>query len=284
MAEQIVLSNEFLNAVFSKKGAELVSLVKDEKEKIWNGDESVWDSHAPVLFPICGGLKDNKYVYGGREYTVPKHGYVRFADFDVESRDDTCVVFLHRSSEETLKQYPFEYELRVIYKLEGTELKVEYNIKNLSEDEMYFSVGSHEGFYCPGGIENYSIVFEKEENLNSHIVSGNTLDYKTMPIGENVIALPLKYEYFDIDALVFTTLKSKKVFLHNRITEEKIEVKFDDCSCFLLWTVPGAEFICIEPWCGCPDFVDSDNDFTHKKGIICLAGKDELSKKHSIVF
>lgn len=284
MAEQLILSNNDIKATFSTKGAELISVIKEGKEKIWIGDPDVWPAHAPFLFPICGGLRDDKYIYEGKEYTLQKHGYIRFVEFEVESHSDTNLVFLHRSDSETLKQYPFNYELRVIYTLEGSALKVDYNVKNLDETPMYFSVGGHEGYYCPEGIDEYSVIFDKPEILDSSILNGNLLEYNTINVGENTCELPLKYEFFAVDALVFLNLKSRKVSLKNRKTGEEVGLEFEGHDFFLLWTKPGAKYICMEPWCGCQDFVDSDYDLKNKKGIIKLSAKEEKTKTHSITF
>ena len=284
MAEQLILSNNRINATFSTKGAELISVLKDGKEKIWIGDPAVWGCHAPLLFPICGGLRDDKYVYNGKDYTLQKHGYARFVEFEVESHSDNSIVFLHKFNKETLKNFPFEYELRVIYTLNGSEIKVGYNVKNLADSEMYFSVGGHEGYYCPEGIEEYSVIFDKPEILDSSILNGNLLEYNTINVGENTCELPLKYEFFAVDALVFLNLKSRKVSLKNRKTGEEVGLEFEGHDFFLLWTKPGAKYICMEPWCGCQDFVDSDYDFKNKKGIIKLSGREEKTKTHKIIF
>ena len=284
MAEQLILSNNRINATFSTKGAELISVLKDGKEKIWIGDPAVWGCHAPLLFPICGGLRDDKYVYNGKDYTLQKHGYARFVEFEVESHSDNSIVFLHKFNKETLKNFPFEYELRVIYTLNGSEIKVGYNVKNLADSDMYFSVGGHEGYYCPEGIEEYSVIFDKPEILDSSILNGNLLEYNTINVGENTCELPLKYEFFAVDALVFLNLKSRKVSLKNRKTGEKVGLEFEGHDFLLLWTKPGAKYICMEPWCGCQDFVDSDYDFKNKKGIIKLSGREEKTKTHKIIF
>lgn len=284
MAEQLILSNKTIKAAFSTKGAELLSVIKDGKEKIWIGAPDVWPAHAPLLFPICGGLKDDKYQYEGKEYTLLKHGYIRNLEFAVESHNDKEIVFLHSSNDETLEQYPFNYELRVIYTLEDTTLKIDYHVKNLDDTSMYYSIGSHEGYYCPEGIEEYSIIFEKDEILDSNILNGNLLEYETVNVGKNTCELPLKYEYFTVDALVFLNLKSRKVSLKNRKTGVEVGLVFEGHDSFVLWTKPDAKYICMEPWCGCHDFVDSKYDFKNKKGIIKLLGREEKTKTHKIIF
>ena len=284
MSNQLVLSNGILTAAFSTKGAELLSVRKNGEEKIWIGDPDVWAGHAPLVFPICGGLKDDKFIYKNKEYELQKHGYARFLEFEVESHTDLRLTFLHRSNSETLKQFPFNYELRVIYTLEDSALKVDYVVNNLDNGEMYYSIGAHEGYYCPEGIEEYSVIFDEAEDLDRSFLDGNLLKKELVPFGRNVRELPLKYEYFTVDALVFLNIKSRKVSLKNRKTGAQISLEFEGHDFFLLWSKPGANYICMEPWCGCQDFVDSNYDFKNKKGIIRLTGREEKTKTHKIYF
>ena len=276
------ITNGTLTATVSTRGAELIGLQKDGREVLWCGDPAVWGFHAPILFPICGGLKDDKYLFHGKEYSLKKHGYARTTEFEIESQSDGSVTFLHRSDDETLKQYPFRYEFRVVYTLSGSTLRVDYRVKNPSEQELFFSVGAHEGFACPEGIEEYSILFEQPEDLDSTILVGNLLDRKTRNLGHGVCELPLKYEYFEVDAQVFLSLKSRSVTLVNRKTGAKVGVDFPDHDAFLLWTKPGAKYVCLEPWCGCPDFVDSDGNLEHKELMIRLNAGEETVRSHTI--
>lgn len=283
MDNQVFLSNGVLNVALSPIGAELQSIKKGDVEYIWIADPASWKSHAPLLFPIIGGVKDNKYVYNGKEYNLQYHGFGRFLEFELESYTEQEAVFFHRYDEETLKVFPFKYELRVAYILKNSSLKIEYRIKNLDSNEMYFSIGSHEGYYCPEGVEEYSVIFEKPENLDFCLASGGLLDYKTENIGLNVTEFPLKYEYFEKRSLVFLNLKSREVSLVNRNSGKKTTVTFDENhTAFTLWTSPGKHYMCLEPWCGVPDFVDSDYNIENKKGIIKLAGNKEIIITHEI--
>ena len=129
----ITLKNEDITVKISEIGAELKSLICNDTEYIWEGRKEVWAGSCPLLFPICGGLKDDKYILNGREYILEKHGYARFKTFEVESKTDTNVVFLHKSDSDTKKQFPFDYELRVIYALDQKKLKIDYSVKNMSD-------------------------------------------------------------------------------------------------------------------------------------------------------
>ena len=278
----ITLKNEFLTASFNEVGAELKSLVSDGKEYIWEGRSEVWAGSCPLLFPICGGLKDDKYTFNGKEYTLQKHGYARFKTFEIENKTDTSVVFLHKSDDETKKSFPFDYELRVIYKLNEKTLKIDYSVKNLTDGTMYFSIGSHEGYYTPEGIEDYDVIFPQNETLNAYVLYGNLLSNQQLPIIKDQNYLPLYDKYFTVDALVFKDLKSKSATLRNRKTGTAVRVDFPDADYFLLWHKPNSPYMCLEPWSGIQDIVGSSYDITEKEGIISLDAKSEYNHTHSI--
>ena len=63
MAEH-VLKNDELQIRVSDHGAELRSLTKagTGKEFMFQADPKYWGRTSPVLFPIVGGLWENKYV------------------------------------------------------------------------------------------------------------------------------------------------------------------------------------------------------------------------------
>ena len=282
MAEQLKISNEKISVVISTMGAELKSVVKDGKELLWEGNPDVWAGQAPILFPICGGLKDGKFIFEGKEYTLPKHGYARMSEFEIESAERESATFVLRSDEESKKHYPFDYEFRVIYTLIDNKIKVDYSVKNVGSGDMYYSVGAHEAYACPEGIEEYSLVFDKEEDFKCNILHGNLLGFDTYSVGKGR-ELELKYDFFAKDALTFLHLESRGVDLLHRPSGNKLRVEFDDSDYLFVWTKPNANYICIEPWCGVPDFVDSDYDITKKRGIIKLEENAEKVLTHSII-
>lgn len=285
MPEELVLKNDELLVTISTLGAELQSVKKGSEEYIWIGDPGSFKFHAPLLFPIIGIMKDNKYIYNDKVYHLENHGYGRFLEFELESYSSQKAVFLHRYNDETLKMFPFKYELRISYILNDSSLKIEHKIKNLDCNEMYFSIGSHEAYYCPEGIEEYSIIFEKSEVLDYCLAISGLLEHKTENIGMNITEFPLKYEYFENKSLIFLNLKSREVSLKNRRSGKIVSVKFDnEHTAFTLWTIPGKQYICLEPWCGMPDFIDSDCNIKNKKGIISLSGYGETVRTHEIYF
>lgn len=282
MAEQLILRHKNYTATIRTLGAELLSLTKDGQEYIWEGNPAFWKGHAPILFPICGGLKEDTYCYEGNSYSLAKHGFARFYTFQIEKAADDSATFLLTSSAEQIRAYPFPYALRAIFTLCDEGLSVQYLVTNTGNKPMYYSIGGHEGYACPGGIEKYSLVFDKEEDMVCHALDGNLLSYETYSVGQGK-ELPLKYDYFVTDALTFLYLRSRKITLKHAYTGEKLTVDFEGFPYVFVWTRPGADFICIEPWCGIPDFTDSNFDLASKKGICTLLPGKERLHTHKIL-
>ena len=278
----ITLKNEFLTLTINETGAEIKNLISGGNEYIWDGNPEIWAKSAPVLFPICGGLKEDRYTYEGKEYTLTKHGYAREKIFSVESQTDSTAVFLHRSDAGTKRQFPFDYELRIAYTLTGKTVKIDYSVKNTGDHAMYFSIGSHEGYAVPEGIEEYDVIFPQKETLDTYVLSGNLLTKDTHPVIKESTLLSLEEKYFTVDALVFRSPESRSATLKNRNTGRAIRVDFPDDPYFLIWHKPNARFICLEPWNGIPDVVGSDYDITHKEEITELAPKAEYRHTHSL--
>ncbi|MBR6300870.1 MAG: aldose 1-epimerase family protein [Clostridia bacterium] len=277
----ISIQNQYLHVEISTRGAELQS-IRDSSgnERLWQGDPAFWTGRAPILFPICGGLREDTYYLDGQRYSMPKHGFAKISEWQTENISSDRAVFLLT---EMHPGFPFRYELRAIYQLVEKSLKVTYAIQNLDDRTFCCSVGSHEAWATPGGLESYSIKFEQPEQLANYSPIGNLLPRGPVILGENVCELPLKTEYFAIDALVFPHLKSRAVTLKKQDKEE-LRVSYDGMDVLLLWTKPGANYICIEPWCSAPDYVDSDMQIRDKPGILTLAPGKETERTHLIEF
>lgn len=285
MSKLITIKSKELTVEISTLGAEL-RRIHDTKgtEFLWDGNPEFWTGRAPILFPICGGLKNGKYSYSGKEYQLTKHGFARRSEFETEAVDESSAVFLLKSNAETKVSYPFDFEFRVSYELKGRSLSVKYSVTNPSDGEILFSFGSHEAYACPDGIENYEIVFEKEENLDSLSIVDNLLTGESVPIMKNELTLPLDYKYFEIDALCFKDIKSRKVSLNHKLSDRKTVIEFDDFEYFLLWTKPKAGYLCIELNAGIDDIVGSSYELSEKAGIIRLNGKETFELNHVISF
>ena len=278
----VVIKNEYITAKFNELGAELKSLSCDGKEYIWPGDDKFWSDSAPVLFPICSGLLDDTYYYKNKAYHMEKHGYASGYVFEVVEKRENYVSFLHKWNEKTYKIYPFRYELYINYELVDKKLNITYKVNNLSDDDMYFSIGGHEGFICEGGIENYELVFPKKVNLDACVLGGSVLGNETERILENSDMFNLDYKYFTIDAIILKNVDFSEVILKNNINGNVLKSSFEGFPYLLFWTRPDAPLLCIEPWCGITDGVGTTQDITVKEGIEHLNVGETFNRTRTI--
>ena len=276
----ITIHNDLLTVTLSTRGAELQS-IRDQNgvERLWQGDPAFWASRAPVLFPVAGGFREDCYELDGKRYPMPKHGFVRKLEWQVENEQESAVTLLMNQKNEG---FPFEYDLRAHFALKGSALEVTYSVKNRDSQAFYYSVGAHEAYATPEGIEEYEIVFDEAEKLDDYVLVGNLIQREPVVMAENTRVLPLRYADFAVDALVFRTLKSRGVTLHSRKHSREIRVDFPGHDVLMFWTKPGAGYLCIEPWCNAPDFTDADLRIDHKPGFIRLEPGKTADRTHTI--
>ena len=280
----IVLKNELLTVTISPLGAEIQS-VRDANqiERMWHGDPAYWTGRAPVLFPVAGRLKDSSYYLDGKKYTLQPHGFARARAFDVECCAHDSATFLLRGDGND-SGFPFLYAFRVRYSLFGKTVRVEYQTSNLDNRAFWYGVGAHEAYACPEGIEAYAVEFDEEETLTRCILAGGLLTRKTALVRDGCKTLPIEPSLFDNDTQVYSSLVSRGVTLKSSLHERNIRVGFPDFDYLLLWTKPGAGFLCIEPWSNLPDTADSDQDITKKPGMTRLMPGETRTHTHTVTF
>lgn len=276
------IKNSNLSAEINPFGAELISLKSNNnKEYIWEGNPDFWGKHSPVLFPIVGTLKNNSFLYEGTQYHLSRHGFARDTTFELIEKKENSATFSIKSSMETLKKYPFEFELQLIYTLHNSNLDIEYKVINTGKSKMPFSIGAHPAFALVGNFKNYSIAFEKEEPLEYHLLENDLISSKTATIQSNQKQIPLTYDLFENDALIFKKLQSNAL----TILEDSnpiLTVHFEDFPSLGIWTKMNAPFLCIEPWFGYSDTNENSGNLFEKEGIQVLDKDQTFQAKFSI--
>lgn len=266
---EITIQNQAIKAVIKTKGAELSSLQKEDKNYIWEINSEFWNKTSPILFPIVGALKNNEYFHEGKVYKLSRHGFARDFEFDVIENSGNAVVFSLKSNEETLKVYPFHFELQLSYILEDSKLVVKYEIINHSSKKMYYSIGAHPAFNIDGNFEDFSLIFDDEKDLETYKLEKDLFSGKTEILKLNGNILPLQYELFEEDALVFKNFATKSLTLAKN-KESVMKVSFPDFPYLGIWTKKDAPFICIEPWLGIADNANASGKIEEKEGIQIL--------------
>ncbi|MCH2207436.1 MAG: aldose 1-epimerase family protein [Lentisphaerales bacterium] len=273
----MIIESKFLKAEFSTKGAELASL-QDQfgAQYIWQGKEEFWPGKAPLMFPICGFLKENCFYHKNNQYFMQVHGFARTSDFEILEHDLQSISFKLKSSAKIRQHFPFVFEFIVNYELNDNKLKVNFLVKNLDSQRMYFSLGWHPGFalnWTPNdSIDNYYLAFPDNSPLQRRAVNEDGLlqgELQEFAINENK-TFSLDQNTFTERALVLENTPHKSISLRHIHSTKSIDLHYENFPNLTLWGQPEADFICLEPCLGLGDFVDHNQKLQSKSGILKL--------------
>ena len=264
----VEIKNSFISLKISTLGAEMKSIKTSDGKEHLHLPDKLWEDQAPVLFPICGYPVGDKITVDGKDYPMKPHGFAMFSEFDIAEQTETSVTFVLKSSTETRLSYPYDFEFYVIYTLCGSSIDIKYKVINKNSSKMYFSVGSHDGHYCPGGLSYYEIHFEKTESKKPIIYETGLVPEDSLAECDGHSVLTLSDKLFDDSiTVVYTNVDSNFVILKNTKTAEETKITYDGCENLLIWTEPFSDFVCIEPWCGMADYGKTHDDISAKLGI-----------------
>jgi galactose mutarotase-like enzyme len=286
------LENDYLRISASSSGAELTRIFdkKHSLERLWDADPAVWNRHAPILFPIVGRLLENRYVYGGKEYSLPQHGFARDCVFELKRQTTTTLSYELTDSENTRADYPFAFVLQVDYTLHKNQVRVAYTVSNPGTQTLYFSIGGHPGFACPlmeGEVfSDYYIEFEKKETCARWYADQNGLIYKKeADYLRDTAIIPYTMDRFREDALVFKELQSSRVSIKSFKNAHAVTLEFPGWPYLGIWSKPGgAPFICLEPWYGIADHTGHSGELTRKEGIMPLDPGLNFCCEYGLIF
>ena len=271
-------------------GASLCSLKKDGVEYLWQGDEEHWAGQAPVCFPIVGVLPDGEAYAFGKKCTMKRHGIARISPFEVIEKSGERVAFCQRSSEETRKAFPFDYELVIAYSVEGSTVICEYTVLNTGKEKLPFVIGGHPAFNCPlsegESFEYYKVVFDKRMTkavLRPDHITGLVDPEKRYPALDNSDTIELVHELFEEnDAMVFDGVESKSATLIGP-SGKGVKLEYGDFDNLLIWSAcNSADFVALEPWCGISHCLDEDKTFENKRGMTILEPGESKTFKYMI--
>lgn len=284
------LENDAIRIEIESHGAELKSLVKKETgtEYMWCADPEYWGRTSPVLFPLVGNVSGKQYRTKGKIYDMGQHGFARDMEFTLESQTDNEIWFVLRSNEETLAKYPYEFVLKLGYRLDGAKVEVLWHVENPSEEELPFAIGGHPAFYCPvtSGVKQSDCYIQfdvagplKCSTIDGYLV-GDRVDTYELEDG----MLRIDEHLFDNDALIIEKQNIKKVSLCDPKKQTFLTIELD-APLFGIWRPadPGAPFVCIEPWYGRSDRIGYAGELRDREYENVLAAGENWDAGYTIL-
>lgn len=296
MSEIISISSNSLTASIDTMGAQLMSLRKGESEYLWQGDSNWWPRRAPILFPIVGVLKDSKAQSAEGTISLARHGLARLNQFEVVEQSASSVTLQLKSTEETRKAYPYDFELKLIFSVDGDTLTQSYKVTNPANVVLPFTLGAHPAFNIPipgveaSSLDQYHLLFTRSwTSYGPSITDEGLCDYTTpQRLIVDSDTLPLSWELIDREkTITLEDVPDRRITLAANAEASSethgIQIDFEGFDYLGIWSAaPGCPFVALEPWCGIADTVDTDGVFEHKPGMISLEPGQSIAKPLNI--
>jgi galactose mutarotase-like enzyme len=275
-AQWVSLSSDELSADVDSQGAQLSRLRDPEgRDLMWDGDPAVWTGRAPLLFPIVGVLVGGTYRLDGDVYALSRHGFARGKRFDLIDATPATAAFKLKADAASLKIYPYDFELDVQFAIEGPTLSITTWVRNAGEAAMPASFGYHPGFRWPlpfgRSRASHFIEFANDEPAPMRRLNADGLlmpQPQPTPITNRRLAL--SDALFQDDVIIFDEIRSPSV-IYGAADGPRLRISYPDTPYLGIWTKPGANFICIEPWHGIADPEGFSGDLRAKPGIFMVA-------------
>ncbi|MBS1776099.1 MAG: aldose 1-epimerase family protein [Bacteroidetes bacterium] len=284
----IQLETQDLVVQIAQKGAELSQLYDKRTgiDFLWDADPKYWAKHAPVLFPIVGTLKNNQFIFKGKHYSLPRHGFARDHFFELIFLQENEAIFEWSATPQTLLSYPFLFRFRIHYLIKQNALWVSYEVRNEGDEILYFSVGGHPAFkipYIPNTrYEDYYLEFDLPETAPRWTLEDNLTNIEPTPFLINQRTIPLSHSLFSKDAIVLKNIQSSHVSLKSNTSNHGLSMQIDQFPYLGIWAAANAPFLCIEPWQGIADSINHNQNLLEKEGIVPLNSGSVWQRQWSV--
>ncbi len=241
------IQNDKLSIEVDKLGAEITSISFNGEILSHDRNPLFWSRNSPVLFPIVGAVRDNKYLIDNKEYNLSQHGFARDNIFELVFKDDYKLTYQLCDNKETKALYPYSFELYITYEIKENELITTYKI--IALEDMYYQIGAHPAFKV-NMDENYKIVMNN---------SGITYDFDNGFIGSECeyqnVSFDVNIDNFKNGALIYKPNDNHLISIL-KDDQKYIEMEFNDFEIMGVWAPENknSPFVCLEPWNGIADF------------------------------
>jgi len=287
----LTIENELLRVRVNLNGGSLTSIYDkvNDNELLYQPNGKSWNGQDVVIFPFVARLKDSKYEYNGNTYSMKNHGLIRYNELKVLNQASTSITLGYDYNEDTLKQYPYKFHFEIIYSLNENELIISYKIKNIDDKTIYYEFGGHPALKASGYETNKEFVYENttlkfySDIETKRYVLDDTGSYITNEekafLSKDII---LNKEFITKDKTLIYDIKginNVRLFTNGHIYSFDIS----EAEILALWTMPGfADYICVEPWWGIPDYINPNPELKDKPLMHSLKCGEEENKKYSI--
>ncbi len=214
-----------LSAVISKYGGTILSLTAHGFNFL-DGDEPddpVSSARGQLLFPWPNRIDGGRYNFMGIEYQLPInevatgnaiHGFVRNMTFSADRILPDLLVLNSQIGPQP--GYPFEFAIKVSYKIIDSGVKIAFEVANLGIEPMPIGLGLHPYLRIDGqGIDSWELKINAEDYLE--------VNSRSIPISwKSVDASRFDFrEFRKISSTVLDTCLKKSIGANNQLATLK---------------------------------------------------------------
>lgn len=257
----VTLTSSSTTVEINSFGAQIKSLMTNQKEYMWQADPEYWGRTAPVLFPFVGKLKDDKYIAGDKTIAMNQHGFLRDREFKVIAQTANSATFEYTSTLADYELYPCDFTVQITYQLIDRKLETKYNVINNSSYQIPYQIGAHPAFNVES-VDDLTVVFPTQTVTQHYFENGLQLSTEEVTIDE----LQLSYDLINKNIPCYSGFSSNQLVLKNK-GEDFIKFDFNSMNYLAIWSpeYKNAKFICIEPWNGICSRKDQSNYLLENK-------------------
>jgi galactose mutarotase-like enzyme len=192
----------------------------------------------PVLFPFPGRLAGDRYLAGGRAYALGQHGFARkraFMEVDRRSDNAAAITVALEDDAETRAVYPYRFRLTLEVALTD-RLTLTTVVENRDTGPLPWALGFHPYFAIPNAEKGALSIAHDAAHAWDNVAR------------RNVAAEPLQFTpTTETDLHLLDDRSATKVLCRGALPWLELTVS-DERPVWVLWSVPGKEFVCVEPW------------------------------------
>ncbi len=256
------------------QGGECLHWSINEAPLLWTPDPRFWNATAPILFPVCGWTRAGRVRVDGQSFPLGLHGFAATQPFVESQRGSDFVRLELRDNAATRAQYPFAFALQIDYHLTPQSLAITARVTNSGDASMPYALGLHPGFCWPfagSTAAGHAIVFDVAERPCVPVIApGGLFSTQQRDVAMTGVRLPLDSDSFAREALCF--LDAQSAGLRFVAPDgSALRVEMEGFRHIVLWSRPGAPFLCIENWTGYGDPVDFAGELRDKPSMLLLA-------------
>ena len=213
---------------------------RDETKNVRGGN--------PVLFPSPGPLANERFTWGGRTGSMKQHGFARNRAWTVVESSERALTLELRSDDRSVAQFPWDVVVRMRHVLTGPRLRIEQRVENIGDAPMPFAFGFHPYF-----------LVRDADKAKTAIPTDATRAFDNVTKKEIDVTGPVDLTQKEVDLHLFDHQKNEASL--DLADGSRVIVRASpEYHRWVIWTLAGKDFVCLEPWTAGGDALNREKD------------------------